>query len=83
MGNEHTKDSLLKFADIAMYQAKQSGRNAICFYDPAMQEAIQNKMTMENELRTAIYANQLTLFYQPQVDLNENLIGFEALVRFV
>lgn len=82
LGNAHNKDSLLKFAEIAMYQAKQSGRNAVCFYDPTMQEAIQNKMTMENELRTAIYAHQLSLFYQPQVDLNENLIGFEALVRW-
>lgn len=82
LGTGQTKDSLLKYADIAMYQAKQSGRNTICFYDPAMQEAIQLKMTMENELRTAILYNQLILFYQPQVDLSGIIVGLEALVRW-
>ncbi|MDD2384077.1 MAG: EAL domain-containing protein [Sulfurospirillaceae bacterium] len=82
LGTEQTKDSLLKYADIAMYQAKQSGRNTICFYDPAMQEAIQLKMTMENELRSAILYNQLILFYQPQVDLSGIIVGLEALVRW-
>lgn len=82
LGNSYSKDSLLKYADIAMYQAKQSGRNSICFYDPIMQEAIQTKITLEHELRTAILNNQLTLFYQPQVDVSGTLVGLEALVRW-
>lgn len=65
-----------------MYQAKQSGRNTIRYYDPLMQKAIQNKLVMEKELKIAIKENQLVLFYQPQVDTNGNLVGFEALVRW-
>ncbi len=82
VGDEKNKESLLKHADIAMYQAKQSGRNTIRYYDPLMQKAIQNKLVMEKELKIAIKENQLVLFYQPQVDTNGNLVGFEALVRW-
>ena len=57
-------------------------RNSICFYDPTMQEAIQTKTTMENELHMAILHHQLTLFYQPQVDSKGSIVGLEALVRW-
>ncbi|MDD3343158.1 MAG: EAL domain-containing protein [Sulfurospirillaceae bacterium] len=82
VGNTHDKDSLLKYADIAMYQAKQAGRNTFCFYDPAMQVTIQNKLNMEQELRTAIVQKQLILYYQPQVNIMGEMVGLEALVRW-
>lgn len=82
VGDEKNKESLLKHADIAMYQAKQSGRNTIRYYDPLMQKAIQSKLMMEKELKIAISENQLVLFYQPQVDEQGNLVGLEALVRW-
>lgn len=82
VGDEKNKESLIKHADIAMYQAKQSGRNTIRYYDPLMQKAIQNKLLMEKELKIAIKENQLVLFYQPQVDTKGKLVGFEALVRW-
>ncbi|NCD11157.1 MAG: EAL domain-containing protein [Epsilonproteobacteria bacterium] len=81
-GECHNKETLFKQADIAMYQAKHLGRNRICFYDPAMQANIEHKMTMEAELRRAISKEEMTLFYQPQVNLEGKIIGVEALVRW-
>ncbi|OEU71885.1 MAG: diguanylate cyclase [Desulfuromonadales bacterium C00003068] len=82
IGNENNKDTLLQQADIAMYHSKKLGRNRVSFYDPMMQEGIEKKMTMEHELRIAIKKEELVLFYQPQVDLKGELVGFEALVRW-
>ena len=82
MGSEQSKEVLLKQADIAMYQSKKRGRNRISFYDPTMQEGLEQKMTMEHELRIAITKKQLVLFYQPQVNLAGEMVGVEALVRW-
>ena len=75
-------DELLKQADIAMYQGKASGRNAMCFFDPALGDAVQSRVTLESDLRLGIGANQLLLHYQPQMDAEGRLIGAEALVRW-
>jgi diguanylate cyclase (GGDEF)-like protein/PAS domain S-box-containing protein len=75
-------DELLKRADMAMYRAKAAGRNAIRFYDPEMQTTITAKMAIETGLRAGIQNNQFTLFYQPQLDQDERIIGAEALVRW-
>ena len=75
-------DELFKQADMAMYQAKQAGRNAIRFFDPAMQAALEARGNLEEALRGAISNRQLRLYYQVQVDTALQPIGVEALLRW-
>jgi len=82
-GHVSSVDMLLKQADIAMYQAKSSGRNALRFYDPKMQEAISARVDIERELRIAIKQQQFQLYYQMQVDDSGRPFGAEALIRWV
>jgi diguanylate cyclase (GGDEF)-like protein/PAS domain S-box-containing protein len=81
--NNLKSDELLKQADIAMYQAKKLGRNALSFFDPKMQEGIQARVDMEHELRKALDKNEFQLFYQMQVGLGDRAMGAEALIRWV
>lgn len=80
-GHEQTLEDLLKHADIAMYEAKAAGRNALCFYDQQMQAAIDARMLLEEGLRQALLDNQFRLYYQPQV-VDKRIIGAEALIRW-
>ncbi len=73
---------LLKQADLAMYRAKASGRNALFFFDPQMQHALDERVALEDALRGALAREQLQLHYQPQVDHQGALVGVEALVRW-
>lgn len=82
-GHDVSLDELLKQADIAMYQAKDSGRNTLRFFDPKMQEAINARAALENELRIAIEQKQFELYYQAQVDNSGRPIGAEALIRWL
>ena len=82
-GNEESVDDLLKHADMAMYQAKGSGRNAVHFFDPAMQLAVETHAALEADLRRAIPGKQFRLYYQIQVDNDHRPLGAEALVRWV
>ncbi|HTN94144.1 MAG TPA: EAL domain-containing protein [Gallionella sp.] len=75
-------DELFKQADMAMYQAKQAGRNAIRFFDPAMQAALEARGKMEEALRVALSKQQFRLHYQIQVDAALRPIGAEALLRW-
>lgn len=76
-------DELLKNADIAMYKAKEAGKNNCQFYTKGMNATAVNFLLLENDLRRAIDLNQLILHYQPQVDLASNqIVGVEALVRW-
>ncbi len=75
-----TADELLKRADVAMYQAKNSGRNAIRFFDPAMQQAVEARASLEADLRRAMEKHQLQIYYQMQVDNERHIIGAEALL---
>ena len=82
-GYEEKIDDLLKFADMAMYQAKAAGRNAIRFYDPDMQATLEARVEMESELRSALRESQFRLYYQIQVDNKRRPIGAEVLLRWV
>lgn len=76
-------DELLKNADIAMYKAKEAGKNNCQFYTKGMSATAVNYLLLENDLRRAVEQNQLILHYQPQVDLKTGeLMGVEALVRW-
>lgn len=74
---------LMKNADIALYRAKQGGRNQICLFEPSMSQQLQERLRMEAELHQALLDNQLMVYYQPQVSaVSREVIGVEALVRW-
>jgi diguanylate cyclase (GGDEF)-like protein/PAS domain S-box-containing protein len=76
-------ETLLKYAEMAMYHAKEKGQNSLQFYDEAMDLRAQERLALENELRTALANNELFLLYQPQVNLRDHHVtGAEALVRW-
>jgi diguanylate cyclase (GGDEF)-like protein len=82
-GTERSIDDLLRHADLAMYQAKDSGRNAIRFFDPQMQLQMELRASIENDLRVAIEVdNQLLPYYQIQVHQSGEAIGAELLLRW-
>jgi diguanylate cyclase (GGDEF)-like protein len=76
-------DTLLKNADLAMYKAKASGRDAYRFFAAEMNLAARRAITLERELRQALAGDQFVVHYQPQVELQRfRLIGMEALIRW-
>jgi len=81
-GHRQTAQDLVKQANIALHQAKRSGRNALRFFDPGMQESVNARAALEAELREAIAASQFALHYQLQVDENGRELGAEALLRW-
>ncbi|SFQ30961.1 EAL domain-containing protein [Pseudomonas borbori] len=75
--------TLLRNADTAMYQAKHQGRNRICAFTPQMNEQMQRRLLLEQEIRHALHHDEFRLVFQPQLDLQSGrLCGFEALVRW-
>ncbi len=75
-------EALLKQADVALYQAKDAGRDQIRFFNPAMQAAIDARTVLEAALRRALDQDELRLYYQPQVDQRDRLVGAEVLLRW-
>ncbi|MEO7107102.1 MAG: EAL domain-containing protein [Rhodoferax sp.] len=83
LGLETSIDNLLKQADLAMYRSKDTGRNALRFFDPNMQTVVLERARLEVELRQAIQENQFVLHFQPQVVDGGRVFGAEALVRWM
>lgn len=77
-----TIEEILKRADLAMYEAKAAGRNAMRFFDPDMQNAVTNRAALEAEFRQGLQKSEFLLQYQPQVDIDGGTTGVEALVRW-
>lgn len=81
-GEDKSIDELLKHADLAMYQAKNSGKNTYRFFNPEMQQKVLEHAAMANDMRQAISKGQMMLYFQPQVTHAGQLIGAEALIRW-
>ncbi|MBV8503317.1 MAG: EAL domain-containing protein [Paucibacter sp.] len=76
-------EELLGNADLAMYRAKQRGRNSWCFFEPRMTERLRERAALQHDLSHAVERGQLELAYQPRVDaVDGGLTGFEALLRW-
>lgn len=76
-------EAMLAQADLALYRAKEEGRNRYSFHSGDLDEEVRERVTLAEELRTAIDKDQFELYYQPQVELvSGRIIGMEALVRW-
>lgn len=76
-------EELFRQADIAMYRAKDAGRNCLALYDKSMQERVSHRMKVETELHGALDRREFRLFHQPIVDtMSGRVSGFEALIRW-
>ena len=80
--HEMDLEQLLKQADIAMYNAKNAGRNTVRFFDNTMQDAINTRTEMERDLRNALARKEFLLYYQVQVNDKGAPLGAEALIRW-
>lgn len=77
-------DSLLRYADMAMYKVKQRGKKGYCFFNTLIKDEIQARVNIEMHLKKALENNEFILHYQPQIDVEtKQIIGFEALVRWL
>lgn len=78
-----TPEALIKNADLAMYESKNTGKNKYTFCTPIMRQEVTEKVELYNDLQTALERDELILHYQPQVCIETNrIIGLEALIRW-
>ena len=75
-------ESIFKSADTAMYHAKKMGRNNFQFFSPELHSETMDRIHLESDLRRALKQNEFTLFYQPKVDMEDRVVGLEALIRW-
>jgi diguanylate cyclase (GGDEF)-like protein/PAS domain S-box-containing protein len=78
------EELLLKHADLAMYEAKARGKNTFHFFSHDLNEAANERLLIENQLREAIREHQFLLYYQPKIDIRDNsIVGYETLLRWL
>jgi diguanylate cyclase (GGDEF)-like protein/PAS domain S-box-containing protein len=75
-------DELMKQADIALYQAKDAGRNTLRFFDPDMQAKVMARAALEQSMRQGLIRNEFLIYFQPKVGIDKRPMGAEALVRW-
>ncbi len=76
-------DDLIQKADLALYQAKAKGRGTCCFFNADMQNEAEDRLRLEQDLKTGIQNGQFRLLYQPLINAaDQRLVGFEALIRW-
>ncbi|MFJ7883501.1 EAL domain-containing protein [Pseudomonas sp. NPDC096917] len=78
----HTVDELMQHADLSMYSSKASGKNALIFYDPKMQETVSLRLKLEEDIRRGLAAGEFVIYLQSQAGIHRQLEGAEALVRW-
>jgi len=79
----HDTETMIRHADIAMYSAKDNGKNSFQYFSRSMHDAASFQLELEKELRMAIHSDEFTMHYQPKVDLaTKRIVGFEALIRW-
>ena len=81
-GAAEPEQDLLHKADLALSAAKESGKNGLHFFDPAIQDEVSARLRLENEIRLGLQNGEFIVYYQPQIDAQGNLRGAEALVRW-
>ncbi len=82
-GREVSAEVCIKQADIALYQAKDAGRNAVRYFNPAMQAAVETRAALQSAIRRGLEQSEFRLFYQPLVDRDGAIVGAEALLRWL
>ncbi len=82
-GHEQSVEDILRFSEMAMYQAKSSGRNLVQFFDPQMQHSVEQRVRLESDIRQALRDQHFMLHYQLQIDNAKQPIGAEALIRWL
>lgn len=79
---EHQPEVIITHADTAMYRAKETGRNTYCFYHSSMQDAANERLSLEKDLHNAVKEGELALHVQPQVDRHGKVLAAECLLRW-
>jgi len=74
--------TLIKNADMSMYKSKNAGKDRITFYEDKMSEESDTRLKLKNDLYKALDNNQFELYYQPQINKNDKLVGMEVLIRW-
>ena len=75
-------ENIIQLADLALYKAKEAGRNSFICFEPLMQEQLDYSISVQKELKAAIANESLALFYQPKLDRELNVVGAEGLLRW-